>query len=75
MTPVNKKNEKPKSTSRSRKNARVPHEANVTHHTLPHHDQISKRAYELWQKRGFIHGYDRDDWFKAETQLNNKLRK
>ncbi len=30
---------------------------------------ISRRAYDLWQLRGFYHGNDLDDWFRAESEL------
>ncbi|MBL8151596.1 MAG: Hsp20 family protein [Blastocatellia bacterium] len=30
---------------------------------------ISKRAYELFTERGMKHGFDRDDWFKAESEM------
>jgi hypothetical protein len=33
------------------------------------HDEIAKRAYELFQKRGCTHGHDCDDWFQAEREL------
>ena len=32
-------------------------------------DQISQRAYELWQKRGCVHGFDQQDWLEAERLL------
>ncbi len=33
------------------------------------HQAISRRAYELCQSRGFYHGNDLDDWFRAESEL------
>lgn len=30
---------------------------------------ISRRAYELCQSRGFYHGNDLDDWYRAESEL------
>ena len=35
------------------------------------HDQIARRAYSLWQERGHRIGFDREDWFEAEAELNN----
>jgi len=32
-------------------------------------EQIAQRAYELFEKRGYIHGFDREDWLEAERQL------
>src|SRR6185437_12789606 len=30
---------------------------------------IARRAYELFEARGFEHGHDCDDWFRAESEL------
>lgn len=30
---------------------------------------ISRRAYDMCQARGFYHGNDLDDWFRAESEL------
>lgn len=32
-------------------------------------DSISRRAYELFQNRGCVPGHDREDWFRAESEL------
>ncbi|MGA7926433.1 MAG: Hsp20/alpha crystallin family protein [Candidatus Sulfotelmatobacter sp.] len=32
-------------------------------------DAIARRAYELFEARGFEHGHDREDWFRAESEL------
>lgn len=32
-------------------------------------ERISRRAYELFQRRGGSHGSDQDDWFQAEREL------
>jgi HSP20 family molecular chaperone IbpA len=34
---------------------------------------IAQRAYEIYQSRGGEHGFDQDDWFKAEGELLPKL--
>ena len=31
---------------------------------------IELRAYELFKKRGCKHGHDREDWFRAESELH-----
>ncbi len=41
---------------------------------VPTHDselreRIARRAYELFQRRGYSHGRDQDDWLEAERQL------
>jgi hypothetical protein len=35
----------------------------------PEHDEIARRAYELFLARGASHGRDLDDWLEAESQL------
>jgi hypothetical protein len=35
----------------------------------PAHDQISRRAYEIWARRGFTHGAHDQDWAEAEREL------
>jgi hypothetical protein len=37
------------------------------------HDQIARRAHEIWVKQGCIHGQDQDHWFEAERQLKAEL--
>ncbi len=36
-------------------------------------EAINKRAYELYCKRGFQHGKDKNDWFEAERQVKKEL--
>jgi hypothetical protein len=39
--------------------------ADVSHVT----DSIARRAFELFQERGAVHGHDLDDWLAAERQI------
>ena len=32
-------------------------------------DLIARRAYELFESRGFEHGQDREDWLQAESEI------
>jgi hypothetical protein len=32
-------------------------------------DEISRRAYEIFEARGSQHGHDLDDWLQAEREL------
>ena len=32
-------------------------------------DSIARRAFELFQERGAVHGHDLDDWLAAERQM------
>jgi len=38
----------------------------------PTHDQIAKRAYELYLARGSLDGYSEEDWLLAEAELRNR---
>jgi hypothetical protein len=38
------------------------------------HDRIAEKAYELYQKRGQVHGHDLDDWLEAERLILAKIR-
>lgn len=33
-------------------------------------EKIEKRAYELFLKRGGVHGYAHEDWTQAEKEVN-----
>jgi hypothetical protein len=35
----------------------------------PTHEQISRRAYEIWAGRGYSHGNPHHDWWLAEQEL------
>jgi hypothetical protein len=35
----------------------------------PTHEQIARRAYELFLSRGGQHGHHEDDWLQAEREL------
>jgi HSP20 family protein len=46
----------------------------VSMHELFEHTQdvfnlIAKRAYDIFENRGHVHGNDREDWFLAESEL------
>jgi hypothetical protein len=34
------------------------------------HRRVAQTAYELYEKRGRVDGYDLDDWLKAEAHLS-----
>lgn len=40
----------------------------------PLHDEIARRAYELFEQRGRKDGYDLQDWFQAESELREYQR-
>ena len=33
------------------------------------HEQVRRRAYELYEQRGGEHGHDLDDWLQARSEL------
>lgn len=37
-------------------------------------EEIAKLAYELYEERGRVHGYDVDDWLEAEWELIEKRK-
>lgn len=37
----------------------------------PTHEDIARRAYEIFLNRGGEHGFDLEDWLQAEQQLTH----
>ena len=37
-------------------------------------DEIARRAYELYEARGFVDGFDVDDWLQAEQEIVESSR-
>jgi HSP20 family molecular chaperone IbpA len=38
-------------------------------HTQGMIDMVARRAYEIFESRGHVHGHDREDWFLAQSGL------
>lgn len=38
------------------------------------HDEIARRAYEIYLARGAAPGCDLDDWLQAEQELRSSMR-
>jgi hypothetical protein len=38
----------------------------------PTHEDIARRAYQLFEARGREHGHDVEDWLQAERELRNQ---
>jgi hypothetical protein len=38
----------------------------------PSQEQIAALAHKYWAERGYQHGLDADDWFRAEQELRGK---
>lgn len=46
------------------------HRVNPATRPLPSHDQIARRAYELWILSGYVTGRDSENWAQAERELS-----
>ena len=46
------------------------HEGHADVHR-PLHEEIARRAYELWEQRGRPNGSREEDWFRAESELSH----
>ena len=46
-----------------------PASRNAPHAHHPTHEEIARRAYELFLARGGMHGHHEDDWAQAEREL------
>jgi hypothetical protein len=42
----------------------------VTSASSPTHDEIARRAFEIFLKRGGNHGNDLEDWLQAEKEVS-----
>ncbi len=75
---VNKAGAKPKAPAKPRKTATkktVTNDAptNVTQMPMPvSHEQVAVLAHQFWIERGHQHGFDAEDWFRAEQVLRAK---
>ncbi|MBX5481442.1 MAG: DUF2934 domain-containing protein [Myxococcaceae bacterium] len=60
-----------KTTPRQRReeNAATPSQPEPAEPQGPTHEQIARRAYELWLQHGQQHGRAEEDWFQAERDL------
>jgi hypothetical protein len=36
------------------------------------HEEIARRAYQLWEERGKPHGSHEEDWYRAEHELRHQ---
>ncbi len=41
----------------------------------PTHEEIERRAYQMYIERGGVHGQDVEDWLQAELELLEKFGK
>jgi hypothetical protein len=53
----------------SPKPARAPKKGNGVPEAFNNPEEVARRAYEIYQRRGGNHGSDLDDWLAAEREL------
>jgi hypothetical protein len=75
---VKKPTNKPKSASKAKSPAKSQKKSaangipsNVTEMKISH-EQVAELAHQFWAERGRQHGYDAEDWFRAEQALRSK---
>lgn len=74
---VKKASTKPKAPAKPRKSAAEKKSVNgaagnVTEMPAVTREQVAMLAHQLWVERGYPHGSDADDWFRAEQMLRSK---
>lgn len=38
------------------------------------HEKIARKAFELYEQRGHLHGYDMEDWLEAERLIFREMK-
>ena len=54
-------------TTNGKHNVAAENSANSLSSTIQ--EQIRQRAYELYEKRGRLEGYEHEDWIRAESEV------
>jgi hypothetical protein len=70
-----KKTAKPKASAQPRKTAAKKTNgsmSNVTEMPGVAYNRVAELAHQFWIERGHQHGYDAEDWFRAEQELRGK---
>ena len=39
------------------------------------HGKVTRLAYELFERRGRLHGFDQQDWYEAERMVRDRQRR
>ncbi len=72
-TATTKKRERVSSPKTAKRNGAVGRGPSIAKHRVPTseelHEDIAKRAYELYARGGWHHGEDKSDWLEAEQQV------
>jgi len=54
-------------------NSNTPHNTHNENIDLDEfHEMVAERAYQKAEKRGFVAGYETEDWLAAEQELSNQ---
>ena len=61
-------------TARQSKNGAAARQAAPTKRILDETAEIQQLAYQFFVDRGFEHGYDQEDWARAEAIVKNRKR-
>ena len=61
-------------TSRKKGNGRETMRADPPAAPAPIQERVARRAYELFERRGYEPGRDMDDWLEAERQVRGEDR-
>jgi hypothetical protein len=51
-----------------------PHAGDTSANHAPSHEEISRRAYEIYLEHGSLPGNELDDWMQAERELQKVAR-
>ncbi|MGE3552887.1 MAG: DUF2934 domain-containing protein [Candidatus Obscuribacterales bacterium] len=57
------------STELKKKTKKSPAKESEAQVTFVHRELVSKRAYQIWEKRGCAHGFDLENWLLAEKEI------
>ena len=47
------------------------HTNDISENRAPNHDEIRRRAYEIYLKRGGLPGQELEDWLQAEREIES----
>ncbi len=47
------------------------HTNGISENRAPNHDEVRRRAYEIYLERGGVPGQELEDWFQAEREIES----
>lgn len=53
----------------------IPHTETQTTFAIDPQEQVRRRAFEIYEKRGKEHGHDVEDWLQAEAEIISRRPK